>query len=72
MNRQELRRLRERAALTQAELAERVGVAATTIWRLEEGRREGTIPILRRIADTLAEATGKDVADVLKQLTDPA
>lgn len=48
-----LRELRLRAALTQTELAERAGVARTTIVRLEAGDPNVLPPTLRKIARAL-------------------
>ena len=48
-----LRELRVRAAMTQAELAERAGVARTTIIRLEAGDPNVLPPTLRKLARAL-------------------
>ena len=48
-----LRDLRMRAALTQAELAERAGVARTTIIRLEAGDPKVNPSTLRKLARAL-------------------
>lgn len=48
-----LRDARLRAALTQAELAERAGVARTTIIRLEAGDPNVLPPTLRKLARAL-------------------
>lgn len=48
-----LRDLRLRAALTQAELAERAGLARTTIVRLEAGDPNALPPTLRRLQRAL-------------------
>ncbi|MGY1747077.1 ATP-binding protein [Blastococcus sp. SYSU D00695] len=55
-----LRRLRERAALTQEELAERSGVTAKAISALERGERRRPYPHTLR---ALAEALGLDDAE---------
>ena len=47
-----LKLLRHKAFLTQAELAEKAGVATLTIVRLERGETP-SIPTLRRIAEAL-------------------
>jgi serine-type D-Ala-D-Ala carboxypeptidase/endopeptidase len=48
-----LRRERRRTGLTQEELAERAGVAVTTVSRIEEGVTAPRIPTLRKIAQAL-------------------
>jgi len=48
-----LRRCRERALLTQADLAERSGVAEVTINRLENDRHQARISTVRKLADAL-------------------
>jgi transcriptional regulator with XRE-family HTH domain len=48
-----LRDLRLRAALTQAELADRAGLARTTIVRLEKGDPNALPPTLRRLQRAL-------------------
>jgi DNA-binding XRE family transcriptional regulator len=48
-----LRALRLRAALTQADLAERAGVARTTIVRLEQGDPNVLPTTLRKLARAL-------------------
>lgn len=48
-----LRVLRLRAALTQAELAERTGLARTTIVRLEQGDPNPLPPTVRKLARAL-------------------
>jgi transcriptional regulator with XRE-family HTH domain len=48
-----LKELRERAFLTQADLAEKSGVAEATINRLELGKREARISTIRRLAQAL-------------------
>jgi len=48
-----LRKLRLDAALTQAELAERTGLARTTIIRLEAGDPNALPPTIRKLARAL-------------------
>jgi len=48
-----IRKAREARGWSQAELAERVQVAATTITRYESGERQPDPPTLRKIADLL-------------------
>lgn len=48
-----LRELRLRAALTQLELAERAGIARTTVARLEAGNPDALPPTIRKLARVL-------------------
>ena len=48
-----LRELRLRAAMTQIELAEKTGLARTTIVRLEQGDPNALPPTLRKLAKAL-------------------
>ena len=48
-----LRELRLRAAMTQSELAERAGIARTTIIRLEQGHPEVLPTTVRKLARAL-------------------
>jgi transcriptional regulator with XRE-family HTH domain len=48
-----LRRCRESALLTQADLAERSGVSEVTINRLENNRHEARISTVRKLAEAL-------------------
>jgi transcriptional regulator with XRE-family HTH domain len=48
-----LRRLRERRALSQAELAEQAGVSRATIVSLESGRAGAQYATMRRLAEVL-------------------
>ena len=49
-----LKQIRERSNMTQAELAEKTGVSRVTISRLETGElQETTLGTLSRLADTL-------------------
>ncbi len=56
-----LRRARETALLTQAELAERAGVQRATVNRIETGATAARFATVRR----LAEALGVPAADLL-------
>ncbi len=57
---QNLTRLRRRAKLTQAELAEASGVAQQTVSRLERGEaREPTYATVRALADALGVSSDK-------------
>lgn len=48
-----LRQARERAGLTQAELAEKADVADATLSRIERNRFEPSMAIVKRLADSL-------------------
>jgi len=52
-----LRSARERAGLSIRDLAERAGVAASTVWRVESGRLDPTVGMLRRLLEA-ARASG--------------
>jgi transcriptional regulator with XRE-family HTH domain len=58
-----LRRKRRRAGLTQEELADKAGVATTTVSRIEEGVTQPRIPTIRKIA----QALGLQVRDLLEE-----
>jgi len=58
----ELRRIRERQALSQAELAERSGVSRATIVSLESGRAGAQYGTIRKIA----QALGVEPADLME------
>ena len=66
-----LREIRLRALLTQEDLAERSGVAAVTINRLENGHTEARISTVRKLAFTLGvpahELMGADEDQELKR-----
>ncbi|MEJ7764391.1 MAG: helix-turn-helix transcriptional regulator, partial [Acidimicrobiales bacterium] len=47
----ELRAAREASGLSIRELAERGGVAASTVWRIESGRLDPTVGMLRRLLE---------------------
>lgn len=65
-----IKRRRARLGITQAELAERVGVRLPTIGRIEIGNRRPSIDLLERLAealhcrvrDLLPEESGKRTA----------
>ncbi len=48
-----LKELRLRAAMTQLELAERAGIARTTVVRLERGNPDALPPTIRKLARVL-------------------
>lgn len=54
-------RARREAGLAQNELAARVGISAAHMCRIEKGRCGASMRVLRRVA----EATGRDVAELL-------
>ena len=49
-----LRAAREKAGLSQAELARRVGVSQGLIWAIENGTKRPSIKVLARIASELS------------------
>ncbi len=51
-----LRAVRERLFVTQAELAQRTGIAEATLSRLENGLQRPRISTVRKIADALGVA----------------
>lgn len=51
---QRVRRAREEAGLSIRELAERAGVAASTVWRIESGRLDPTVSMLERLLEAAA------------------
>ena len=57
-----LREARERALLTQEELAAKSGVTVSTISRLENGLQAARISTIRKLA-AAAETTAKDLID---------
>jgi transcriptional regulator with XRE-family HTH domain len=57
-----MRRLRERAFLTQADLAARSGVSEVTINRLETGKHGARISTVRRLAEALGVPPNELVA----------
>jgi transcriptional regulator with XRE-family HTH domain len=57
-----LRRARKRAGLTQEEVAERSGVHATEVSRIEAGKRDPRISTMER----LAEAVEVSPSDLLR------
>ncbi len=50
---------RKQAGLTQSELAQRVGISVSQIWRIERGQSGTTPPVLDAIDRTLAAAESK-------------
>lgn len=58
-----LRRLRERALLTQEQLAQRAGVAKSTVNRLEQGKQEAQISTVRRLAEALGATAAELIGD---------
>ena len=66
-----LRRVREAALLTQAELAERVGVQRVTISRIETGATRARISTVRRIATALGVPAADLMADEPSRRTSP-
>lgn len=72
MNPQTLRTLREQAGLNRAALAERSGVAQSTVHRIESGERtQIRADTQHRIAGALADALHRDKWQVLAELVEP-
>lgn len=63
-----VRRLRERRAITQAELAERVGLGRTSMTNLERGRQNPPLSLLPE----LARALGVTAIDLIIETTGTA
>lgn len=61
-----VRKLREEAALTQRELAERAGISASYLSRIESDRRDPTLPVLRRLARELSVWPGLLLSTVVQ------
>lgn len=58
-----LRQVRQRALLTQEQLAQRAGVAKSTVNRLEQGLQDARISTVRRLADALGVSATELLAD---------
>ncbi len=58
-----LRRLRVREAMTQAELAQKAGVTAATVARAERNEREPNMSTLRKLANALGVHPSKLIED---------
>jgi len=54
-----LREIRERKGMTQEALAEKVGVSRAYLSRLEMGRHDPPLSLLRRLAKALRVKTGR-------------
>lgn len=61
-----LRQLREQAVLTQAEVAEKIGVSVTTISHWETGSKRPRVGNIRKLAETLG-ITPQDVLAAVNQ-----
>lgn len=53
LNRQSLMEIRERTGLSQAQLATLAGVDRTLVFRLENGQRNASPIVIRKLADAL-------------------
>ena len=53
LNRDALTVIRERSGLSKTDLADRVGIDRTLVHRLENGERNGTPVVIRKLADAL-------------------
>lgn len=67
-----LRAAREKMAMTQGQLAERVGVTEAMIGHIENGRRNPTLYTARKIAVTLGMTLDDLVADIAEPIPEPA
>ena len=54
LNTRKLREARQKAGLSQAELARRVGVSQGLIWAIERGTKRPSIEVLAKIASELS------------------
>jgi transcriptional regulator with XRE-family HTH domain len=54
---------RNRAALTQAALAQKAGITQPFLAQIETGAREGTVTVLKRIAEALGIRIEDLIAD---------
>ena len=61
---------RDRLSLTQAQLAETVGVDTSTITHIERGRRAPSVAVLNRLCDALG-LTPDERADALRMAAEP-
>ena len=59
----QIKKKREEGGVTQAELAQRMGVATITIRQYESGKRNPKLGVLRRIADALEIPLGQLVGN---------
>jgi repressor LexA len=64
-----LQKFREVAVLTQAELAERVGVSVTTISHWETGSKRPRVSNIRKLAEVLG-VTSQDILAALHEMAD--
>lgn len=62
-----LQKFREAAVLTQVELAEKVGVSATTISHWETGSKRPRASNIRKLAEAL-EVTSQDILVALREM----
>lgn len=53
LNKEALKVIRERSGLSKTDLAERAGIDRTLVHRLENGERNCTAPVMRKLADAL-------------------
>lgn len=61
-----IRRHRLGAGLTQAELAERSGIGRVHVNHIEGGRKNATVLVLMRIADSLGVDPGELLAGIVR------
>lgn len=61
----DLRNLRLRSGMTQAELAEAIGVSQSYVARLERGSLDPKLSIVKKIVDILTGKTGKVCSEIM-------
>lgn len=64
-----LRLLRDRQGWSQSELARRSGVSQTYISELEAGKKQPTVPIVRRLAAALGVTVGDLIGEAESKAT---
>ena len=66
--RQALRRARERAGFTQAELAERLGIVSQYVNMIESGKKAASLDVLQRLGSELGlDITVKTIVSIKRK-----
>ena len=65
----DIRKLRQRTSMTQAELASKIGVSQSYIARLERGSLDPKLSLVKRIVEVLTGDTGRVCSEIMT--TDP-